>query len=192
MLPGQSLILKTTTKNVNPWIYFNTEKMTKINSLWTISFEKGQPFTPNTIKTEKLISWTELADSAAVFYNGTGIYSATFDRPDLLKSSSHMRLIFEDLRDMAEVSINGKTIGRTWSVPYIIDFDSRVLKPRGNKIIIKVKNLATNRIIWMDRQKINWQECYIADPKKSRFNAAAWEIVPSGIIGTLTLIGSDN
>jgi hypothetical protein len=191
ILPGQSLILKTDIKNNNPWKYFNDGKMIVINASWTLSFEKGEPFTPNTLKTDKLISWTELTDSRSVFYNGTGIYTANFDRPKLLKNSSYIRLLFSDLRDMAEVSINGKTIGRTWSVPYIIDFDSHILKPKGNTITIRVKNLATNRIIWMDRQKLNWQESYIADPKKSHFDAADWEIVPSGIIGPVKLIGDD-
>ena len=43
----------------------------------------------------------------------------------------------------------------------------------------------------MDRQKLNWQESYIADPKKSHFDAADWEIVPSGIIGPVKLTGDD-
>ena len=189
ILPGQSLILKTDIKNNIPWKYFNDELMTVINSSWTLSFEKGEPFTPNTLKTDKLISWTELVDSASVFYNGTGIYTSKFDMPYELKNSSHVRLLFSDLRDMSEVTINGKIIGRTWSVPYLIDFDSRILKQSGNSITIKVQNLATNRIIWMDRQKLNWQECYVADPKKSHFNAADWEIVLSGIIGPVKLIG---
>ena len=42
----------------------------------------------------------------------------------------------------------------------------------------------------MDRHQVQWQECYVADPKRRSFNTADWELAPSGLIGTIVLIGN--
>lgn len=189
--PGQSIILLTNVKGSAPWTYFGNGKMEQLNSEWGISFEKGEPFTPGSLTTDSLISWTELVKPDEIFYNGTGIYKTTFDRPENITQSSYIRLLPGNIYDMAEVRLNGKIIGRTWSIPYFVDFDSRLLKPKGNTLTINVQNMATNRIIYMDRHNLSWQECYIADPKKNRFNTSDWNVVTSGIVGPVRLIGSD-
>lgn len=68
-----------------------------------------------------------------------GCYKLAFDLPKGLENSTKLRLKFSDVRDMAEVFINGKSIGRTWCVPYLLDFDAKLLKRKNNKIEIKVK-----------------------------------------------------
>lgn len=192
LLPGQSVFLKTNVAypTKKSWPYFDEGKAHVLKSSWDIQFEKGFPETPKPVKTKELVSWTTLGDSTNMFYTGTGVYSTTFDTPAQLNNAKTIRLLFSDLRDMATVYINGQLVGRTWSVPYLVDFDAKMLKRKGNKLTIKVSNIATNRIIWMDRHHIKWQECYIADPRKKEYNTADWEIQPAGIIGDIKLIGS--
>jgi len=89
------------------------------------------------------------------------------------------------------VFINGKSIGRIWCVPYLLDFDAKLLKRKNNKIEIKVKNIATNKIIGMDRHHIKWKECYISDPKRGDYNTTDWQLEESGLVGDIYLIGND-
>lgn len=156
---------------------------------WTIDFEKG-PDSPASVSTSELISWTELGDSTHCYYSGMGIYKTTFDLPAGLEKATRIRLKFTDVRDMAEVFVNGRSVGKTWSVPYQVDFDANLLGKTGNKLEIRVQNIATNRLIGMDRYQVQWQECYVADPKRRSFNTADWELAPSGLIGTIVLIGN--
>lgn len=193
LLPGQSLIVKTgvETAGISPWRYFTRKKGQAIEGEWSITFKNGEPDKPMPLRTEKLVSWTVLGDTIHQGYNGTGVYSILFDKPAALAGSDRARLLFSDLRDMAEVFINGKSVGRTWCVPYLVDFDTAILKPKNNKLEIRVTNLNTNRIIRLDRHRTGWQECYIADPKRRSFSPADWDIVDSGIIGEIRLIGCD-
>ena len=50
------------------------------------------------------------------------------------------------VNDLAEVSINGRSMGILWKQPYEVDLTS-VLKPGANQLEIKVTNEWTNRII---------------------------------------------
>lgn len=190
LLPGQSVVLFADCgrKTTLPYDTFKG-----VGSLlpadWTIEFGK-QADAPPALTTSQLKSWTELGDSTHIYYNGVGVYKSTFDLPAGLEQSTRIRLQFTDVRDMAEVYINGRLIGKTWSVPYQVDFDARLLRKKGNKIEVRVANIATNKIIGMDRHHISWQECYVADPKRRSFNAADWEIAPSGLLGDIRLIGN--
>jgi len=188
--PGQSLVLFADCgkKYSIPYDYFKGDTI-PLQVHWTIDFGKGSE-APVSISTSDLLSWTELGDSAHCYYNGTGVYRTIFDLPAGLEKSTRIRLKFTEVRDMAEVFINGKSVGKTWSVPYQVDFDASLLKKTRNRLEIRVQNIATNRIIGMDRHQVKWQECYVADPKRSSFNTAGWELAPSGLIGTIVLIGN--
>lgn len=188
--PGQSVILFADCgrKSRVPYDYFKGTAI-PLQAHWTIDFEKG-PDSPASVSTSELISWTELGDSTHCYYSGMGIYKTTFDLPAGLEKATRIRLKFTDVRDMAEVFVNGRSVGKTWSVPYQVDFDASLLGKTGNKLEIRVQNIATNRLIGMDRHQVQWQECYVADPKRRSFNTADWELAPSGLIGTIVLIGN--
>jgi hypothetical protein len=55
-------------------------------------------------------------------------------------------LHFNDVRDIAQVKINGKTTGLTWAPPYDVDVTG-TLHPGSNKLEIAATNEWTNRII---------------------------------------------
>ena len=188
--PGQSIILFADCgkKSKVPYESFKGSVI-PLRTEWTIDFGKGEAV-PSPVLTANLASWTELGDSLHCYYSGTGTYRTTFDLPVGLEKATRIRLKFSEVREMAEIFINGKSIGKSWAVPYQVDFDADLLRKKGNRLEIRVQNLATNRIIGMDRHQVPWQECYIADPKRRSFNTAGWELEPSGLIGTVFLIGN--
>lgn len=51
-----------------------------------------------------------------------------------------------DVKNLAEVTVNGKDLGQTWHAPYLVDVTS-ALKPGANQITIKVVNTWVNRLI---------------------------------------------
>jgi hypothetical protein len=61
-------------------------------------------------------------------------------------SGEHFFLVLDEVRDLAEVSVNGKSVGLVWAPPYRVDVSS-ALKPGLNKIEIKVTNEWSNRIV---------------------------------------------
>jgi hypothetical protein len=192
ILPGQSLFLKTDSRNpeaTKPFNYFNSTKSFPIQSSWNINFEKGAPFTPTPIKTSQLTSWTELPDTSAWYFSGTANYQTRFDMPSDLKDKDIIRIKMTDLREMATIYLNGHFVGKMWSIPDVLDIKRSYFKIKDNKLSVRVTNLSTNRIIWMDKQKIPWKTFYIADPVKRTFDASGWKLQPSGIIGQVLLTG---
>ncbi|HVS97596.1 MAG TPA: glycosyl hydrolase [Puia sp.] len=192
LLPGQSCFLFPSRgeKPRTAAAYFCGSEPTRLGGSWEIRFEKGAPYVPRPIATRVLKSWTELGDSATKSFSGTACYRLKFDLPAALNGSRTIRLTFTDLRDMADVELNGHPVGRVWSVPYVLDIDRGYFTGKDNELRIHVTNLATNRIIWMDRHKIPWKSFYIADPLKGRFDASDWDLQPSGIVGPVTLTGA--
>lgn len=62
--------------------------------------------------------------------------------------------------------------------------------PGKNKLEIDVTNIGANRIAAYDRKGIDWKKFYdinVVNMLYKPFNAASWKIVPSGLIGPVTL-----
>ncbi len=193
LLPGQSCFLFTdlnAAKPVESFPYRDSAKTYVMKADWTISFEKTGFMLPQTIHTRELKSWTDYPDTALQFYSGTAVYSAVVEIPPALQSNKLIRMSIPGLRDMAELYVNGHSAGRSWSAPFTFDIEPGWLKRKNNRINIRVTNLSTNRVIWMDRHKIPWKNFYIADPVKGVFDAADWELQASGIIGEIWLTGT--
>ena len=51
-----------------------------------------------------------------------------------------------DVKNLAEVAVNGKSLGIVWHAPYRVDATSE-LKPGANKVTVKVTNAWVNRLI---------------------------------------------
>jgi hypothetical protein len=64
------------------------------------------------------------------------------------------------------------------------------LKPGRNHLDIEVTNLAANRIRDLDINKVNWKIMYDANIVGINYqplDASTWPIVPSGLLGPITL-----
>ena len=59
---------------------------------------------------------------------------------------SHVWLDLGDVKNLAEVVVNGKSLGIVWHAPYRVDATA-VLKPGANEVSIKVTNAWVNRLI---------------------------------------------
>lgn len=96
---------------------------------------------------DPLASWSDSADRGIKHFSGTATYTKTIDVPaGMINAGKKLSLDLGEVRELAEVSINGKPLGIVWHPPYKVDV-SGVLKPGANTLEVKVTNLWVNRLI---------------------------------------------
>lgn len=99
---------------------------------------------------DELASWTERAEGGIKYYSGTAVYTRTFDLPaGLGASAGNLWLDLGDLRELAEVRLNGQSLGVVWSPPFRVKISGTV-RASGNRLEVEVVNFWPNRIIGDD------------------------------------------
>jgi hypothetical protein len=187
---GESLFLKVERSGTinTPWVYLNkAANAINLNQLWALHFTAGGPALPADQKLTKLVSWTTLSDPKLQAFSGTGVYTSSFNLSS--KSAKEYLLNLNQVDESARVWINEQEVGILWSIP----FQARVgkyLKTGNNTIKIEVVNLMANRIRDMDLKKIQWRnyhEINFVNINYKDFDASSWNVMPSGLIGPVTI-----
>jgi hypothetical protein len=113
---------------------------------WTVTFPPNWG-APANVQMADLSSWTASSDPGVKYFSGTADYVKNVRAPaSWFHLGQHVFLVLEEVRDLAEISVNGKPVGMVWAPPYRVDVTS-ALKPGLNKVEIKVTNEWTNRIV---------------------------------------------
>jgi len=117
------------------------------------------------------------------YFSGTGTYTKTIQAPaDWFKKGAQLWLDLGDVKNLAEVTVNGKSLGIVWHAPYRVDATS-ALKPGANEVTIKVINAWVNRLIG-DEQPDATTKYTFADVKPYKANSP---LLPSGLLGPVHL-----
>ncbi|QDK81011.1 glycoside hydrolase [Spirosoma sp. KCTC 42546] len=160
----------------------------RLKNSWQVQFLKGRPALTTTATMPSLTSWTSLADSAG-YFSGTARYTTTFDLPAGVNVSSY-QLDLGDVREVADVKLNGQPLGTAWCIPFRLTIPADLLKPAGNKLEIDVTNLSANYMRLYDKLNPGWKKFYdinIVDIRYRPFDATRWEALPSGLLGPIKL-----
>ena len=131
---------------------------------WRVDFPAGQG-APETIELERLSSWSEHADSGVRYFSGTGTYRKTFTLPEEVIGARRVhRLDLGEVRDFAEVSLNGKALGILWKPPFVVDL-TEAAREGENTLEVHVTNLWPNRLIGDHQQPedCEWYPPWIFD-----------------------------
>jgi hypothetical protein len=216
LAPGQSLIVRTmrslsaadgtrgivanatdrelTSRQIQaaaktPWPYREIAgTAVPISGSWTITFAKGGPAIPASIKTPALDSWAKLGDDEAKRFGGTARYIMEFERPT--ENADDWLLDLGDVRESARVRLNGMDVAIAWSLPFQVRV-GEFLKPGKNLLELDVTNLAANRIRDLDQRKVPWKimrEINFVNINYRPFDASNWPLTPSGLLGPVTLV----
>ena len=121
-------------------------ELAKFAGPWEVSFPPNLGAPPS-LRMEKLTSWTDSSDPGVKYFSGTATYTKAMQAPaSWFHPGQHIDLDLGKVCDIAEVLVNGVSVGTTWAPPYQVDVTS-ALKPGTNKLEIKVTNEWTNRQI---------------------------------------------
>ena len=117
-----------------------------LNQDWRVNFEPGRG-APEMVAFDRLTSWSDNSIDGVKYFSGTATYAKTVQIPEgTLTLGAHYWLDLGDVRDVAEVAVNGKYLGILWKTPFKVDITG-VLKPGSNQVVIEITNLWVNRLI---------------------------------------------
>jgi hypothetical protein len=131
--------------------------VTAITSKWTIAFPEKHG-APPTVRLDHLVPLNEHPESGVKYFSGTCTYSTSFSFRSVKKVAANER-IFLDLGSVeviAEVLLNGKSLGVIWTRPYKIDVTDTLINGT-NDLVIKVTTLWPNRLIGDEQVKDAYQ-----------------------------------
>lgn len=120
----------------------------EITGAWTVRFDTNWGG-PASVGFDKLESWTDRPEPGIKFFSGTAVYEKQFVLPAdsrITHHASRMILDLGDLRELAEVRLNGKPCGITWTPPFRVNVTDAIV-PGTNKLEVEVVNFWPNRII---------------------------------------------
>ena len=157
-------------------------KVATINGPWDVAFQPGRG-APASVTMNELSDWSQNADPGVKYFSGIGTYTKTVQAPsEWFRKGSRLWLDLGDVKNLAEVTLNGKDLGQTWHAPYRLDVTS-ALKPGTNEITIKVANAWVNRMIGDEQPGAT--KYTFADVKPYKANSP---LLPSGLLGPVAVI----
>jgi hypothetical protein len=157
--------------------------LTNIEGPWQVSFPPDLG-APSSATFAQLTDWKDNPDEGIKYFSGTAMYRKSINAPaSWLKPGAHVVLDLGSVKNLAEVSLNGKSLGIVWKEPYRVDLTS-ALKPGTNSLEVKVTNAWANRIIG-DRQPNATKTYTFTSPRFYNAKAPLW---PSGLLGPVQLI----
>ena len=117
-----------------------------VSGPWDVAFPANFG-APAKVQLAKLESWTANTDDGVKYFSGTATYSKSVQAPaGWFRPGAKVLLDLGTVKDLAEVSVNGKPLGILWKAPYRVDATG-ALKAGANRLEIKVTNEWTNRQI---------------------------------------------
>lgn len=158
-------------------------ELATVEGPWHLSFQPDRG-APAAITLQKLSAWNDNSEPGVKYFSGTAAYSKTIDAPaQWFKNGNHLWLDLGAVKNLAEVIVNGKSLGVVWHDPYRVDVTA-ALKPGANQLTIKVTNAWVNRLIG-DAQPDVTQKITFTTFKPYR---ATSPLQPSGLLGPVRVI----
>jgi hypothetical protein len=165
-----------------------TTTLAMLNGPWDVAFPPNLG-APEKIRLADLESWTASSDKGVKYFSGTATYSKTIQvPPDWLRPETGLLLDLGTVKDIAEVSINGRTVATLWKPPYRARI-ARVLKAGANRLEIRITNQWTNRLIG-DRELDPGRKVLASSPAGMDRFGAPQAIAEAGLIGPVTVVSS--
>ena len=133
---------------------------------------------------DQLASCTDNTDAGIKYFSGTGTYTKTITAPaDWFKKDEELWLNLGDVKNLAEVIVNGKSLGIVWKQPFRVNVTS-ALKQGENKLEISVTDLWVNRLIGDAQPGVTNKITYTTMP----FYQADSNLQPSGLLGPVKIM----
>jgi hypothetical protein len=177
------VVFRHPTAHTSRTIPLPTQKhLATIEGPWTVNFQPDRGAPPS-ITLTNLTSWSDNADSGVKYFSGTASYVKTLEaRSDWFTPANHLWIDLGEVKNLADISVNGKSLGIVWHSPYRVDV-TKALKPGENRIVIQVTNSWVNRIIGDQQPGADKKYTF---PDMVAFKASS-PLLPSGLLGPVEL-----
>lgn len=164
----------------------------EVGGAWKMTLE-AQDFPKFEQTDERLTSWTE--NPATRHFSGTGRYAVSFALPEAYRADDiALDLNLGDVGNIAEVSLNGHSLGVAWMIGQALPIPAKALADT-NQLEVDVTNTSINRIAgWTELPDVPeaLQAEFGADPKRHSGAAAkmiGFEPLPrSGLLGPVRVV----
>ena len=159
----------------------NLRPTMEVKGPWQVSFDPkwGGP-AQTTFPT--LTDWSKNTADGIRYYSGKAVYRKTFTAPKAT-AGSPVYLDLGEVKDMANIKLNGRDVGTVWCAPWSVEVSS-ALKPGQNQLEITVANRWPNRLIG-DKSL----------PADKQFTSTTWNpyqandpLLPSGLLGPVQIM----
>jgi (4-O-methyl)-D-glucuronate---lignin esterase len=159
------------------------KELVTITGEWNLDFQKDRG-APGSIKVNELSSWSDNTNAGVKYFSGTGTYTKTITAPvEWFTKDAALWLNLGDVKNLAEVIVNGKSLGILWKKPFRANITS-ALRPGSNIVVVKVTNLWVNRLIGDAQPNVTKKITYTTMP----FYQANSKLLPSGLLGPVQII----
>jgi hypothetical protein len=157
--------------------------VTTVDGPWKIAFQPGRG-APAEITTDQLTPWNQSSDEGVKYFSGTATYTRTIQAPpDWFVAGARVWLDLGEVRDLAEVVVNGKPLGTVWKSPFRVDMTG-ALTHGANTVEIKVTDLWVNRLIGNAQPNAKVKYTFVTMP----FYRANSPLVPAGLLGPVQVL----
>ena len=158
-------------------------QLATIDGAWDVSFQPDRG-APAKITLDTLASWSNNSDTGVKYFSGTGTYTKNIQAPESwFKKDERLWLDLGIVKNIAEVIVNGKSLGIVWKKPFRVDVTDAV-KPGENILEIKVTNLWVNRLIGDQQPDVAKKYTYTTQA----FYRADSPLLPSGLLGPVQIV----
>ncbi|MDR2383886.1 MAG: hypothetical protein LBD76_08420, partial [Prevotellaceae bacterium] len=115
----------------------------ELNGSWKVNFPEGWG-APQEAVFDELKSWTDFEDAGVKYFSGTATYSKTFTLDNAAAGKKYY-IDLGEVRDVAEVFVNGKSAGILWKKPFCVDI-SGLVRNGDNELKVEIVNMWVNRL----------------------------------------------
>jgi hypothetical protein len=165
----------------------NITHVATISENWVVHFQPDRG-APQTTEFQELSEWNGNENQGIKYFSGTAEYTKSIDVSQRwLTEGTEIWIDLGEVKNLAEVSINGKSQGIVWKKPFKIRID-KSLKTGKNQLSVKITNLWVNRIIGDLQLHVENPVTYTS----WAFYKADSPLLPSGLLGPVKLIQISN
>jgi hypothetical protein len=162
--------------------WLETKPVQTLNASWQVRFDAKADGPAQPVAFAQLTDWSKHADTQISHYSGTAEYSQMFKWKPAKGQPQRTYLELGQVANLAEVQLNGKPCGITWTAPYRVDITD-VLQKGDNQLRILVTNTWANRLLGDQALPANQRKTWSPAPSP----AAGKPLLPAGLLGPVTL-----
>lgn len=161
----------------------SNEPVATIAGPWRVEFQQGRG-APAEAEFSELKSYTESNNDSIRYFSGKATYNTTFQlSAKQVRGGGRLLLNLGNVKNIAEVWVNGQHIGVGWKYPFCFDITEAVHKGT-NKVQVAVTNLWVNRLIGDAQPGVTNPVTHTA----LRYYEASSPLLPSGLLGPVSIL----